>query len=57
MQRDLAGVRRVLEHACEALAGLDEVLYQAGSPELGPLLALVDRVVAGVGAGPGERDR
>src|SRR5689334_22285256 len=41
---DLAARRAAVEDACAALAGLDEVLYQAGSDELGPLLTLLDRL-------------
>jgi hypothetical protein len=41
---DLAARRATLEGACAALAGLDEVLYQAGGDQLGPLLTLLDRL-------------
>ncbi len=41
---DLAARRAAVEDACAALAGLDEVLYQAGGDQLGPLLTLLDRL-------------
>jgi hypothetical protein len=41
---DLAARRAALEGAWAALAGLDEVLYQAGGDQLGPLLTLLDRL-------------
>jgi hypothetical protein len=42
----LAERRAALEGARVALAGLDEVLFEASGAELGPLLGLVDDVVA-----------
>jgi hypothetical protein len=45
-QCDLVERRAALESAVRALAGLDEVLYQAPGGELGPWLGVVDAVVA-----------
>ncbi|MFC8504560.1 DUF222 domain-containing protein [Pedococcus sp. NPDC057267] len=43
--------REALELACAALDGIGEELWSAQGTELGPLLTLVDRVGARVGAG------
>jgi hypothetical protein len=42
---DLAARRVVLEDACGALTGLEELLFQAGGPDLAAFLTLVDRLV------------
>lgn len=42
----LAERRAAMEGACAALAGLHDVLFEAGGTELGPLLGLVDRLLS-----------
>lgn len=51
MAGDLAARRAAVDAACAALAGLDEVLFEASGGDLGPLLTDLDRLGMAVDLG------